>query len=255
MRWILCLCVCAFPSFAQDPFEIHVYEYETLKRGDFTFETHLNYVGSGTRFYQGTVAPFNDQFHTTFELTAGLTGYASIGFMQLNARRPGGSFEYAGWRLLPHFYIPRSWNWPLDVGLVCEFSFQKTTYEENSRRVEIRPILEKSIGKTQIDFNPVFERALHGPGTREGWNFEPAARVGYEVSERFTPSLEYYSGWGPLPSFLPVREQFHQLLPGGDLKLSKNLEWSFGIGVALTSAGNRIVYKSRFEYAFGRSNH
>lgn len=23
-------------------------------------------------------------------------------------------------------------------------------------------------------FNPVFERALHGPGTAHGWNFEPA---------------------------------------------------------------------------------
>jgi hypothetical protein len=252
MRWILW--ACAIPLFAQDPFEIHVYEYETLKRGDFTLETHLNYVGAGTRFFDGTVAPFQDQFHATLELTAGLTDYASVGFMELNARRPGGSLEYAGWRVLPHFYIPRSWKLPVDVGLVCEFSFQHTTYEENSRRVEIRPILEKRFGKMQFDFNPVIERALHGPGIRDGWNFEPAARAGYEMWERFTPSLEYYSGLGPLPSFLPVREQFHQLLPGGDLKLARNLEWSFGVGVALTPAGNRVVYKSRFEYEFGRSS-
>jgi len=38
---------------AQDPFEIHVYEYETLHPGQFTLEAHLNYVGSGTKDYQG----------------------------------------------------------------------------------------------------------------------------------------------------------------------------------------------------------
>jgi hypothetical protein len=236
---------------AQDPFEIHVYEYETLRPGEFTFETHLNYVGKGTRTFDGPVAPFQDQFHMTFELTAGLTDSASIGFMQLNARRPGNGLEYAGWRVLPHFYVPRSWHLPIDVGMVAEFSFQKTTYEENSRRLELRPILEKSFGKYQLDFNPVFERALHGPGTSGGWNFEPAARIGYEASQRFTPSLEYYSEWGALPSFLPAREQVHQILPGGDLKLAKNLVWSFGAGIGLTPAGNRLVYKSRFEISFG----
>ncbi|HEY2014865.1 MAG TPA: hypothetical protein VGH38_15265 [Bryobacteraceae bacterium] len=236
---------------AQDPFEIHVYEYETLRRGDFTFETHLNYVGNGTKIFDGPVAPFQDQFHMTVELTAGLTDHTSLGFMQLNARRPGGSLEYAGWRVLPHFYAPRSWHLPLDVGLVTEFSFQKTTYEENARRVEVRPILEKTLGKVQLDFNPVFERALHGPGTSGGWNFEPAARVGYEVWERFTPSLEYYSALGPLPDFLPASGQVHQILPGGDWKLAKNVEWSFGVGIGATPAGNRLVYKSRIEISFG----
>ena len=239
------------PAHAQDPFEIHVYEYETLRRGDFTFETHLNYIGKGTKTFEGPVAPFQDQFHMTFELTAGLTDQVSVGFMQLNARRPGDSLEYAGWRVLPHFYVPRSWHLPVDLGLVAEFSFQKTTYEENSRRVEVRPIVEKSFGKLRADFNPVFERALHGPGTSGGWNFEPAARIGYEVSERFSPSLEYYSEWGSLPSFLPISGQLHQILPGGDLKLAKNVEWSFGVGIGTTPAGNRLVYKSRIEISFG----
>jgi hypothetical protein len=247
---IVLLLLSAGLALAQDPFEIHVYEYETLHRGQLTFETHLNYVGDGSRSHDGPVAPFQDQFHMTFELTAGLSDYASIGFMQLNARRPGNSLQYAGWRVLPHFYAPRSWHWPIDVGLVTEFSFQKTLYEENPRRVEVRPILEKSLDEWQFDFNPVFERALHGPGTKGGWNFEPAARVGYQISHRFTPSLEYYSEWGALPSFFPARDQVHQILPGGDWKLTKNIEWSFGVGVGLTAAGNRIVYKSRIEILF-----
>ena len=158
--------------------------------------------------------------------------------------------EYAAWRFLPHLYVPRSWHLPVDLGLVAEFSFQKTTYEENSRRIEVRPIVEKSFGKLRVDFNPVFERALHGPGTSGGWNFEPAARVGYEVSERFSPSLEYYSEWASAVVFAGCRVRISPDPAVRDLKLAKNVEWSFGVGNGMTPAGNRLVYKSRFEISF-----
>src|SRR5262249_26052985 len=145
----------------------------------------------------------NNQFHMTGELTAGVTDFSSLGFMLLGAHRPGSSVpEYAGWRLLPHLYAPKSWHLPLDLGLVAEFSFQRVTFEENSRRVELRPILEKKLGRLQLDANPVFERALHGPGVREGWSFEPAGRVAFEATSRVTPSVEYYSSLGPMPGFL-----------------------------------------------------
>jgi len=237
---------------AQDPFEIHVYEYESLKPGQFTLESHLNYMVIGTKMAQGPVAPFNNQFHMTYELTGGITDHVSLGLMLLSAKRPGYGLDYAGWRILPHFYVPEEWHWPLRVGLVAEFSFQRTTYEENSRRAEIRPILEKTLGRAQIDLNPVFERALHGPGTQGGWNFEPAARFAYQATDRFTASFEYYSETGPFPTELPLRLQIHQFLPGGDLKLSDHVLWSFGVGIGATTAGNRLVYKSRFEIEFGR---
>lgn len=236
----------------QDPFEIHVYEYETLHRGEFTLEAHLNYDAIAAKSSVAPLAPANDQFHMTGELTAGLTDFSSLGFMLLGAHRPGASGpEYAGWRLLPHFYAPKSWNLPFDAGLVVEFSFQSGVYEENSRRVEIRPILEKKLGRLQLDANPVFERRLHGPGVREGWSFEPAGRIGFEAGGRVRPSIEYYSVLGPLPDFLPRGEQVHQLFPGADIRLSERLVWSAGIGVGVTSAGPRLVYKSRFEFSFG----
>src|SRR5206468_1532307 len=34
---------------AQDPFEIQVYEYETVPKGEWNLETHLNYIARGTR--------------------------------------------------------------------------------------------------------------------------------------------------------------------------------------------------------------
>lgn len=238
---------------AQDPFEIHVYQYESLEPGRFTLEQHMNYVASGTKSYDGAVAPTNNQLHMTYELTGGITENVSLGVMLLSAHRPGGpALQYAGWRLLPHLYAPKSWNLPFGLGFVGEFSFQTTVYEENSRRIELRPIVEKRFGAFLLTGNPIFERALHGPGVRNGWGFEPAARAGYQGFEGFALSVEYYGALGPVTSPLPRGEQLHRLYFGGDWKLAKNLVWNFGVGPAISPAGDRLVLKSRLEFEFGR---
>jgi hypothetical protein len=237
-------------SRAQDPFEIHVLEYEDLQPGDFTFETHLNYVGKGTTAYQGALAPTQDQLHLTYELTGAVTHYASLGVMQLNGKLPGRALETVGWRLVPHIYVPRSWHWPVNIGLVAEFSFEKDAWSEDSPSVEILPIIEKHFGRTEIDLNPTFGRSLHGPDISRGWDFGLAARLGYRATKRFTPSLEYYSNWGILPAFAPVTRQANQIVPGGDFRLGRNVIWNVGIGFGTTPAGDRLVYKTRLEISF-----
>jgi hypothetical protein len=69
--------------------------------------------------------------------------------------------------------------------------FPRALYEENATTLEIRPILEKSLGRFELDFNPVIGRALRGPGTKEGWDFEPGARFAFALTPRFEPTLEY----------------------------------------------------------------
>src|SRR5258708_4526517 len=159
----------------QDPFEIHVYEYEPLSWRQYSLETHLNFTTQGTATRDDHLLPTRHQTHLTLEPTFGIAPTFAIGFMFLNAWEPGYSPQFAGWRILPHIYAPESWHLPLRVGLVAELSFQKTRYEENSRRIELRPIFDREFKHWQVVFNPVIERALHGPGTRHGWNFEPAS--------------------------------------------------------------------------------
>lgn len=53
---ILVLISCPAILQAQDPFEIQVFEYETARKGMWNLETHLNYVGSGTRTFDGRAA-------------------------------------------------------------------------------------------------------------------------------------------------------------------------------------------------------
>lgn len=243
-------------ALAQDPFEIHVYEYETLKPGQFTLEQHLNYWAIGSKESDGTLAPTNDQLHMTYELTGAITDQISLGFMQLNAVLPGQGFEYAGWRVLPHFYAPPSWGLPVELGLVVEFSFARPQFIADTAHVEVRPILQRRVGDFDLILNPVFARGLRGTEVGEGWTFEPAARVAYsdEDTQRFRPYLEWYSEIGSLPDFSPAARQVHQIFPGVDIKLAKHLVWSVAPGIGLTPREPRLVFKSHLEFEFGREN-
>jgi hypothetical protein len=243
VRTLCLLLLCAAGVRAQDPFEIHVYEYEPLPLGTFTYEAHLNYVARGTVSYNGAVAPTQDQFHYSSEVTAGLTDNFRAAFVVLTARRPGSPLEYAGFRVLPHIYAPQRWRLPVNLGLVAEFSFAKAAYVDSPRQMELRPIIEKHIGRLQLDANPVFSHPMSGAAANPGWAFEPAGRVGWQASRTLTPSVEYYGS---------PREHLHAIVAGGDLRLSEHLTWSFGAGFGVTEAEHGITLKSHFEFEFGR---
>jgi hypothetical protein len=56
----------------------------------------------------------------------------------------------------------------MNLGFVAEFSFERPLFDHDTRQVELRGIIEKHVGRLQMDGNAVFERALHGPGARDG---------------------------------------------------------------------------------------
>jgi hypothetical protein len=246
---VLCLAI-ASAAAAQDPFEIHIYEYEPMDLGEYSLETHLNITAQGTSMREGTLLPTAQQTHLTLEPTVGLAPEFAVGAMFLSAWEPGYTPQFAGWRVLPHFYAPERWDLPVKVGLVAEFSFQKTQYEENSRRVEIRPILDKEFGRWQVVFNPVFERALHGPGTEHGWNFEPALLVRWK-REKFSPSVEYYGEIDSISAQPYLQPEVHQMFVGGDWQARPEFLINAGLGFDLGGRGPGIVLKSRFEWHWG----
>lgn len=250
-RWLLPLvCVAAY---AQDPFEIVVFEYEPLALGAFTYESHVNYVADGITKFDGSVAPENGQLHVSSEWTAGLTDEIRLGAVALTAFVPGLGWQ-SGFRVLPHFYAPKSWGLPLNLGFVAEFSFEHPLFDQNTRQVELRGIVEKHVGRLQMDGNIVFDRALHGPGTQQGWGFEPSGRIGWQQWRTLTPSIEYYSALGPLGKLSPLANQTHVVFLGADWKIGEKLTWSFGVGVGTVGGVREIVLKSRLEYEFGRKH-
>ena len=251
---VTALIVVGNPSLAQaqDPFEIRVEEYERPTLGGFSFEEHVNYVQSGTTSSDGSVAATNHQLHASSELTAGIGDHISLGLMLMTARVPGTGMEYAGWRVLPHFYAPDSRHLPLKVGLTTEFSFQRIAFDESPSTVELRPIIEKCVGRAQFDVNPAFERPLSRSSAGSSWVFQPSLRFAYEASPRFTPSFEYYGMVGSLAKLSPLENQVHQIYPGVSIRPAGGVQWDIGVGVALTPTGNQLIYKTRVEISFGR---
>jgi len=104
--------------------------------------------------------------------------------------------------------------------------------------------------RIMLDVNPVVGRALSGPGSGDGWDFEPGVRLGWAATKRLDISLEYYGATGPLSDPLPAKEQVHQFFPGGDFQITENLVLNFGVGFGATDAGNQLVYKTRLGWLF-----
>src|SRR5215472_2455032 len=130
-------------ALAQDAFEIQVYEWMTMPKGRWNLETHLNYTGIGTKKFDGPVAPTNDQFHMTYELTRGITDRFELAGYLILARRVGMDtpLEYAGARIRPRVSLPKDWHLPMDVSISAEFGFPRKQYEENATTFELRSIL------------------------------------------------------------------------------------------------------------------
>ncbi len=240
----------AQPARAQDTFEIQVYEYETVPKGKWDLETHFNYIAKGTTVFDGTVAPTQHQSHLTFEFTHGITEHFELAAYLVLANRPGAGSEYAGWRIRPRWSLPKEWHLPVDVSVSAEVGFPRDTYEENSTTLEFRPILERRFGKVQIDLNPVLGRALQGPGTSQGWEFEPGVRGAVSVTKQLDLSTEYYGGLGPVTNWAPRHQQVHQFFFGGDYQFSDKIVLNVGVGFAGTEVGNRLVYKTRMGWVF-----
>ena len=245
MRGLLLLVVCSLPTLliAQDPFHIRVHEYEPLPPGALTLELHANYVAQGTTAATDSVAPTEHQVHLAYEITAGITPDFSIGVMPLSGRRHGQGFDFAGWKILPHFYAPKSWHLPVDAGVVAEFSLMDSAYDKDPARIEIHPVLEKRAGTFIFDANPSFGSSLKSGG-QDGWIFAPSLRVRYAKSNRVAPFLEYYQ----------ESSRYHHVLGGADIHFRPNLSLSLAVGAGPTPAGNRLVFASRIEYRFSKIN-
>lgn len=238
---------------AQDPFEIIVYPAATVARSEWELETHLNYTARGTTAFNGTVAPSQHQTHLTLELTHGITQDWEASVYVLSAYRPGAGPEYAGWRLRSRVHAPTRWRLPLDLGFSAELEAPRPAYGGASPTVELTPILEKQFGALRLGLNANFEHdfgAGEGGGAEEGWEFEPSALVAYRVSSVATAKIEYHGAVGELGAPLPRSAQVHQVFPGVDLHMSDEVTLGLSVGAGTTTAGNRLVFASRFEFEF-----
>jgi hypothetical protein len=230
------------PLAAQERFDISVYPYATAHRGEWELEGHINYTSRGTSGFDGAVAPTQGQWRFTAEVTRGMTDHWELAGYLLGAHVPGMGLEYAGWRLRSRMRAPESWRLPVNVGFSAEFETARPAFSESAHTAELTAIFERRFGSLQLIADPTFERDLNGP--EHEWEFEPRARAGVDVSRVVTLGFEWYG------SFSEVSQK-NQYYPTADLRLGDDMTLHLGIGFGGTSAGDRLVFKTRFEMPLG----
>lgn len=240
------------PLSAQDNYEIQVYGYETVKPGSTMVELHNNFTFQGSKTTVDGVLPTNHAWHETLEITHGLTPWFEVGWYVFSSAQTATGWKWVGDHIRPRIRAPEEWHWPVNVSLSTEFGYVRPEFSANTWTWEIRPIVDKQIGKLYLSFNPSFDKSFRGPDEKRGYSFSPNFKVGYDITKVVNAGVEYYGALGPVTGFDPVHDQQQQIIPAIDLNLGPRWEFNFGVGVGMTSGTDHLLAKMILGYRFGK---
>jgi hypothetical protein len=243
----------AVAAVAQDNYEIQVYAAETVPAGATMVELHTNYTLRGGNEAETGVRPTAHALHETLEVTHGFAPWFEAALYTFTSARASYGWTWVGNHLRLRGAVPAAWGWPVGVSLSTEVGYQRRAFSADTWTMELRPIVDKQLGRWYLALNPTVDRSFHGPGTAQGVVFSPNVKVGYDVTRKINAGLEYYGSLGPLSGFDPVAQQQHQIVPSLDLNLGPDWEFNFGIAVGLTHSTDRLLVKTIFGRRFGRA--
>jgi len=206
-------------------------------------ELHSNFTAEGSKTAVDGVAPTNHAEHETVEITQGFNDWFETGFYIFTTIQPNGGWQWVGDHIRPRIRIPPSWHWPVGVSLSNEIGYQRRQFSTDTWTWEIRPIVDKQMGRIYWSVNPVLDRSWHGLTVHQGLVFSPNAKVSYNFTKRVAGGFEYYGSCGPISGFLPVRDQQQQIFPTVDLDLGPEWEFNFGVGIGMTGSTDHLIVK------------
>jgi len=230
-------------ALGQDNYEIQVYSVDTVPPGVTMFEIHSNFTVDGRRQIENGVAPTHHAMHETLEITHGFNDWFEVGFYVFSSIQPDGGWQWVGDHIRPRIAAPASWHLPVGLSLSQEIGYQRRKFSEDSWNYELRPIIDKKIGRWYFAFNPAIGKSIHGLNQNRGFDFSPNVKVSFDVTKKITGGLEYYGGLGPITDFDRFSDQSQQFFPSIDLNLSPNWELNFGAGVGVTRATDHLILK------------
>ena len=210
------LLVPGLPAIAQDNYEIQVYGSETIPAGRTMVELHSNYTVQGEDQTVNGALPSNHAVHDTLEITHGFTPWFETGFYVFSSIQPDEGWNWVGDHIRPRVRVPEDWHWPVGVSLSTEIGFQRESYSDDTWSWELRPIVDKQLGRWYFAVNPAFEKSLHGLNSSHGWDFAPAVKISFDVTKVVTVGAEYYGDLGEIGKFGNANEQQHAIYPALD---------------------------------------
>lgn len=244
MAWFALLCMGLPFAKAQGNYEIQVYGSPTVDPKTTMVELHSNFTPEGSTKTDDKTYPTNHQLHETLEITQGINNWAEVGFYLFTSWQDGHGVQWVGDHIRPRVRVPDSWHWPVGVSLSTEVGYQRSQYSPDTWTWEIRPIVDKSIGRWYMAVNPALERTWHGPDTNQGVGFAPAAKVGYDFTRKVSGGFEYYGNFGRVWSFSALHDQQQQIFAVTDLNVSPKWELNFGVGLGSTASTDHLIIKA-----------
>ena len=240
---LLALFLTCVPSAAQDNYEIQVYGYDTVPPGSTMLELHSNFTVDGSKTAIDGVQPTNHAEHETIEITQGINDWFETGFYIFTSIQPNGGWNWVGDHIRPRVRVPQSWHWPVGVSISNEIGYQRAAFSADTWTWEIRPIVDRKLGRWYLSFNPTLDRSFHGPSVNKGVGFSPNAKVSFDFTKKIAGGLEYYASYGPLTGFDPLHDQQQQIVPAIDIDFGPQWEFNFGVGVGMTGSTDHLIVK------------
>jgi hypothetical protein len=240
---VFLLLLCSVAAFGQGNYEIQVYGSDTVPAGRTMVELHSNFTVEGFKTTVAGVLPDEHQVHETVEITQGWNDWFETGFYIFTSMGPGQGYKWVGDHIRPRVRVPESWNWPVGVSLSTEIGYQRPIFSSDTWTWEIRPIVDKQLGKFYLGFNPALERSFHGPSVHQGVGFSPAFKLGYNFTRKLSGGFEYYGSDGSITGFDPFYLQQQQFFPSIDYDFGPNWEFNFGVGIGVTQSTDHLLIK------------
>ena len=251
MTTVLLACVAGVAR-AQDNYEIQVYGADLVPPAVTMVELHSNFTASGSKVFDGTMRPTNHAEHETLEVTHGFSEWFETGFYLFTSARDGEGYQVVGSHIRPRFAVPARFHLPVGLSMSTEFGYQRPEYSGPTVSLELRPIVDQTIGRWYWSVNPALERSYRGADTEAGFTFAPNVMVTYDITKRYTAGLEYYGDFGPVTNLEPWRQGGQQLFPAININFGPDWEFNAGVGFGLTSSADGLIIKTILGRRFGR---
>lgn len=237
-------------AYAQDRFEIQVYDAETAPKGGAGVEVHFNVVAVGSHSVAADgELPTHHVTHLTLEPHLGLSRWCELGAYIQTAMREDGTLDYAGIKLRLKSRIPRRLAHNLiGLALNIEFSVIPATYESNVWGSELRPVFDIQWRRLYFSLNPILSTDLGGSLIGRP-QLQPAAKFAVSIIPMLALGVEYYAAFGPLDSPYGIADQMHRLLGVVDIvhKLTDKMNFDVNLGAGYNfGAGDPWVVKAIF---------
>ena len=213
-----------------------------MTKGNTIFELHSNFTFKGEKNIINGVRPSYHALHETVEITHGITENFEIGFYLFTNYINSYGYKVAGTHIRPRIRVPEKWKWPVGLSLSAEFGFQDKKYSEDTKSLELRPVIDKQFKNLYLSFNPVFEFGLKGISKNHTPSFAPAFKTAYTFN-KVALGIEYYADIGQLNHVNGFNGQNHALFVVADLYVDPKWEINFGPGFGLTPATDDFNFK------------